>query len=71
MISDKIDISDFDFELRSHGIYKVTFTSRKTGKTWSSIISEMSIIDATKNTEEPKVKNLIRLKELCKLERFI
>lgn len=62
-----IDITDFDFNFLGKGSYEVTFTSRKTGKQYTSRITDMEIIDLTKNEDEPKVKDLNSLKRLCKM----
>lgn len=57
---------DFDFVKAGHGIYKVTFTSPKTGKQWISRVTDMELIDDTKNEEYPLIKNLNILKSFCK-----
>lgn len=57
---------DFSFEKQGYGRYKVTYTSPVTWKKWSTVITDMTIIDATLNAEVVKVKNLNRLKKLCK-----
>jgi hypothetical protein len=44
----------------------VTYTSPVTGKQWTTAIDDMSIIDATKNNENPKKKDLEMLKWICK-----
>lgn len=62
----KISISDFTFRIVGCGHYRVTYTSPVTGKQWSVTTNNMPIIDATKNEDEPKVKDLIALKRLCK-----
>lgn len=62
----KISIHDFDFIPSGYGHYKVTFTSPKTGKKWSKTTCNMTLIDATKNSDDPKVKDLITLRSLCK-----
>ena len=49
-----------------YGHYKVTYTSPTTGKQWTKITSNMPLIDATKNAEEPKQKDLNELKRLLK-----
>lgn len=61
-----ININDFKFEFAGYGHYKVTYTSPKTGKKWSATINDMSIIDATKNAEEPKKQDLEYLKKIVK-----
>lgn len=62
----RISIYDFNFQVTGYGHYKVTYTSPATGKQWSTTISDMTIIDATKNAEEPKKKDLEALKWMCK-----
>ena len=62
----KTSLSDFRFELAGYGHYKVTYTSPTTGKQWSRIIDNMSMIDDTKNAENPKQKDLDRLKQIIK-----
>lgn len=62
----KTTIYDFDFEIAGHGYYKVTYTSPATGKRWTTTTNNMPLIDATKNAEEPKRKDLEELKRICK-----
>ena len=57
---------DFRFELAGFGHYKVTYTSLATGKEWIAVINDMPLIDSTKNSEEPRKKDLKTLKRLCK-----
>ena len=67
----KTSITDFQFIPRSFGHYMVTYTSPVTGKAWRITTNDMGIIDATKNEDEPKRKDLERLKRLCKEGRQI
>lgn len=62
----KTEIWDFEFKSVGFGHYDVTYTSPTTGKQWTKTISDMRIIDATKNEDEPKRKDLNHLKWLCK-----
>jgi len=62
----KISIFDFIFQFAGYGHYKVTYTSPATKKTWTSTTCNMQIIDATKNSDSPKVCDLNTLKEICK-----
>lgn len=62
----KTELRDFRFEFTGYGRYKVTYTSPVTGKEWQKTIDDMTIIDATKNEEFPKMKDLNRLKQLVK-----
>jgi hypothetical protein len=62
----QISIHDFYFLQTGYGHYKVTYTSPVTGKEWSIITTNTPLIDATKNVDYPKIKNLIELKKVCK-----
>jgi len=62
----KISIYHFDFTFAGHGHYKVTYTSPKTGKQWTKTTDNMQLIDDTKNSDNPKIKDLNRLKSVCK-----
>ena len=66
MKTTKISISDFSFSLSGYGHYRVTYTSPITGKSWSTVTSNMPLIDATKNADEPKRCDLESLKYLVK-----
>ena len=61
-----IKLSDFDFQFSGHGHYKVIYTSKKTGKQWHTVTSDMPLIDATKNEDNPSQSNLNTLKWICK-----
>ena len=65
-MKNSIQLSDFNFQFAGYGHYKVTFTSPVTGKTWTKTTSDMTLIDATKNADEPKKKDLVSLKRFCK-----
>jgi len=62
----KTTLRDFDFHFAGYGHYKVTYTSPTTGKQWSATISDMEIVDNTKNSDKPKRKDLEMLKFICK-----
>lgn len=62
----KIDKYDFKFEIVGYGHYRVTYTSPVTGKQWTTVTNNMPLIDATRNNEEPKKKDLEQLKRVCK-----
>lgn len=62
----KTTIRNFTFRTAGYGHYKVTYISPTTGKSWSRIIDDMPLIDATKNADEPKRKDLNILKRKCK-----
>ena len=62
----KTTLRDFDFTFAGYGHYKVTYTSPKTGKQWSRTTTDMELVDNTKNSDEPKRKDLELLKRFCK-----
>lgn len=64
----KTRLADFDFELVGYGRYNVTYTSPTTGKRWNKSITDMEVIDATKNAECPKRCDLDLLKRMVKSE---
>ena len=66
MKTNQISISDFSFSFAGYGHYKVTYTSPVTGKKWQATTNNMLLIDATKNSESPKIKDLNQLKSMCK-----
>jgi len=63
---DKVQITDFTFLFRGYGHYRVIYQSPVTYKRWSAITTDMPLIDATKNCDEPKRKDLEMLKSVCK-----
>lgn len=62
----KTTLRDFDFTFAGYGHYKVTYTSPATGKQWSITTTDMELVDATKNSDNPKRKDLEMLKFICK-----
>jgi hypothetical protein len=62
----KTKLTDFEFKFSGYGIYKVTYTSPTTGKSWTATITDMTIIDDTKNSDTPTQKSLNQLKAICK-----
>lgn len=62
----KTTINDFRFEFTGYGHYKVTYTSPTTGKQWTKTTTDMPLIDATKNADDPKRCDLEQLKRVCK-----
>ena len=62
----RISISDFKFSFNGHGHYKVTYTSPVTHKQWTIVTSNMPLIDAARNADKPKIKDLELLKRVCK-----
>jgi hypothetical protein len=65
-MKNQIAITDFNFEFTGYGHYKVTYTSPVTGKQWKTTTTNMQLIDDTKNSDMPKVKDLNQLKAICK-----
>lgn len=65
-MKNSVKLSDFDFAFAGHGHYRVTYTSPITGKEWTATTSDMQLIDATKNADNPKKKDLVQLKKMCK-----
>jgi hypothetical protein len=61
-----ISLNDFTFKFAGYGHYTVTYTSPKTRKEFTTTTSNMPLIDATKNNDSPKIKDLNKLKKLCK-----
>ncbi len=64
-MKDTISISNFNFRFSGYGHYVVTYTSN-TGKSFQNAITDMELIDKTKNCDNPKKVDLNRLKTLCK-----
>jgi|TARA_R100000908_G_scaffold65191_1_gene52679 hypothetical protein len=62
----KTELKDFTFTFSGHGHYKVTYTSPTTGKEWTRTTDNMIMIDETKNSDNPKRKDLNYLKYFCK-----
>lgn len=62
----RIQLSDFSFKVSGYGRYEVTYTSPVTSKEWTTTTNDMGLIDATKNSDNPKVKDLESLKRICK-----
>jgi len=65
-MKNRIEVYDFRFRPVGYGHYQVTYTSPKTKKSWTCVTSDMPLIDATKNSDAPKVKDLNILKRKCK-----
>lgn len=70
MIRRRISIEDFRFKPTGFGRYAVTYTSPKTGKWWVTSITDMELIDATKNSPYPTLKALDTLKDRIKANCF-
>lgn len=57
---------NFSFQYANYGIWKVTYISPKTGERWSAGVSDLDLIDRTKNTRFPKEADLMKLGRICK-----
>ena len=66
MAYQRLSINDFRFKPAGYGRYEVTYTSPKIGKQWKTHITDMSLIDDTKNAEEPRQVDLRKLLYLVK-----
>lgn len=58
--------NDFIFRFVGHGHYQVTYISPNTGRSWTKVIDDMTIIDAVRFEDLPKLKDLQQLKRLIK-----
>lgn len=61
-----IRLCHFTFIFVGYGQYRVTYTSPNTGKSLAATITDMTLIDKTKNSECPKRTDLERLKKAIK-----
>lgn len=61
-----IRLCHFTFVFVGSGQYRVTYTSPNTGKSLAATITDMTLIDKTKNSECPKRTDLERLKKAIK-----
>ena len=59
------DLSGFLFKFAGYGHYKVTYRTKR-GDYWVAVIDDMTIIDATKNAEFVKRKDIDHLRNLVK-----
>lgn len=62
-------LEGFTFRLVSSGAYQVTYESDydcRIGRYWTCRIEDMTIIDATKNAESPKRKDVEHLRRMVK-----
>lgn len=70
-MSTRISISDFTFVPSGYGYYKVIYRSPVTLRAWVVTTNNMPLIDATKNSDSPKRKDLEQLRKLCKARRVL
>lgn len=64
-----ITIDCFRFVPTSYGQWRVSYKTLKRTKVWTRIISDSMLIDATRGAEKPKLKDLVRLKNLVKFKK--
>lgn len=57
----------FSFRFAGFGQYVVTYTTPTRGDYWRACVTDMSLIDDTKNAEEPTGAALRRLRDAVKL----
>lgn len=62
------DLSNFTFERKGSGCYKVTYTTPQRGDYWVAIINDMTTIDDTLNAEWAKRKDIEHLRDIVKRE---
>lgn len=62
------DLHNFRFEKTSAGQYKVTYKTENRGDYWVAKINDMWLIDATKNAEWAKAKDIEHLRNVVKKE---
>lgn len=56
----------FDFRFADFGQYVVTYTTPTRGDYWRARITDMSLIDETKNADEPTQAAFCRLRDAVK-----
>lgn len=61
------DLSCFSFEFTGYGHYRVTYTTPVRGDYWIATITDMPLIDATKNSEWAKLEDIKHLRYTVKL----
>lgn len=62
-------LEGFNFQPVSPGVYLVIYESdydRRLRRYWSARIEDMTIIDATKNANSPKIKDVVCLRRMVK-----
>lgn len=60
------DLSCFSFRFVGAGHYKVTYTTPYRGDYWVALITDMTLIDATKNAEYAKGIDIQHLRDVVK-----
>lgn len=60
------DLSNFQFRFLSAGHYRVTYTTQR-GDYWVSLVTDMQLIDNTKNADWAKGVDIERLRNYVKI----
>ena len=60
------DLSQFTFQFAGAGHYYVTYTTERRHDYWKALITDMTIIDATKNAEWAKADDIKQLRDMVK-----
>lgn len=60
------DLHSFSFRFQSYGAYVVTYTTDRRGDYWKARIEDMMLIDATKNADVARVKDIQALYDAVK-----
>lgn len=55
------DLSKFTFYFRGYGHYLVTYTTER-GDYYKALVTDMTLIDATKNAEHAKIRDIKALR---------
>lgn len=63
-----VEKSDFRFIPSGFGVYKVYYTSPRTGKTWRMLLTDMFWIDTIQNEDYPRKFLLYQLMRKVKRE---
>lgn len=71
MITNSLTKSSFDFRPLSNGRYKVTYTTPLRHTTYTAIVEDTMLIDDTKNTPEPTLRALQRLRRFVIANSYI
>ena len=66
----KTKLSDFRFVPAGYGHVKVKYVDPRTGQVYTKTTDNMSLIDKTKNADEPTQEDLDRLGEIVQGENF-
>lgn len=59
------DLSQFTFKLVGYGHYRVTYVTKRDDY-YVAVVTDMPLIDATKNAEYAKLVDIKRLRDLVK-----